>query len=197
MSSTGPSTPAIALPMSNNTPKVLSPENARIYLGVDPGVGGAIAKLKAYSYGPHKIYTMPLKDRTERDIWNKLVRINSNSPPDFALIEKVQGYIGGEGHPGTAMFKFGMSYGGLRMALIASSIPFEEVTPQKWQKGLGIVTRKKSESKVDFKRRLKARAEQLFPSVRVTLVIADALLIAEYCRRLRTVGDDRGVDHGN
>jgi hypothetical protein len=103
----------------------------------------------------------------------------------FAVIEKVGGYIG-KPQPGSAMFKFGMSYGGLRMALIAAGISFLEVTPQQWQKTLGVSTKKKNETKGKFKNRLKALAQQIFPSVKVTLATADALLLAEYARRLRS-----------
>jgi Holliday junction resolvasome RuvABC endonuclease subunit len=83
----------------------------------------------------------------------------------------------------SSTFKFGVGYGGLRMALIAASIPFEEVTPRTWQKALGVVVRKKTETKTQFKNRLKAKAQQLFPRESITLKTADALLIAEYCRR--------------
>jgi hypothetical protein len=82
------------------------------------------------------------------------------------------------------MFKFGMGYGALRMALTALEIKYEEVPPQKWQKELGIVTRNKErESHTQFKNRLKAKAQQLFPTMDVTLKTCDALLIAEFCRR--------------
>ena len=82
------------------------------------------------------------------------------------------------------MFKFGMSYGGLRMALVAAGIPFTAVTPQKWQKALGIPHRERTESKTQWKQRLKRKAEQLFPNHKLTLAISDALLIAHYCRMI-------------
>jgi hypothetical protein len=81
------------------------------------------------------------------------------------------------------MFNFGANYGALRMALTAAGIPFEEVVPGVWQRGLNIPPRKKTEGKTAWKNRLKAKAQQLFPSVKITLATADALLIAEFCRR--------------
>jgi hypothetical protein len=155
-----------------------------IYIGVDPGASGGLASI---CDGEALAIHMPL---TETDVWEW---VKENEIPDgwesiggvFAIIEQVSGYIG-EGHPGSAMFKFGMSYGGLRMALTAAQIPFEAVTPQAWQKGLGITKRGKQETRTSFKNRLKAKAQQLFPEVKVTLATADALLIAEYCKRKRT-----------
>lgn len=104
------------------------------------------------------------------------------NPDVFAVIERVSGYVG-EAQPGSAAFKFGQSYGGLRMALVAAGIPFEEVTPQVWQRKMGVTPRRKDESKTAWKNRLKAKAQQLYPGVKVTLATADALLLAEFCRR--------------
>ena len=73
-------------------------------------------------------------------------------------------------------FKFGQGFGHLEMALTASGIPHTYVAPQKWQKELQCLT--KGDKNVS-----KARAQQLFPHIKVTHAIADALLIAEYCRR--------------
>jgi hypothetical protein len=103
----------------------------------------------------------------------------------FAVIEKV-GAMPGNGV--SSMFKFGRGTGVLIGCLIAAGIPFAEVTPQVWQKGFGIPTRRKkgrgAESKTDFKNRLRSVAQKLFPRVDVTSETADALLLALYCQRL-------------
>jgi hypothetical protein len=104
----------------------------------------------------------------------------------FAVIERVGGYVRGVDAPGSAMFNFGKGYGALLMALCAAGVPHEEVTPNVWMRGLGVPPRKKSEARKDWKNRLKMKAQQLFPREKVTLVTADALLIAEYCRRKMT-----------
>ena len=107
------------------------------------------------------------------------------------------------------MFKFGASFGALRLGLTAADIPFEAFTPQRGQKGLGIPPRKKhdktrtvriskgknkgrwrsercgGETSSDFKKRLRSHAQKLFPKIKVTKDTADALLIAEFCRRYR------------
>jgi hypothetical protein len=73
-------------------------------------------------------------------------------------------------------FSFGRGYGNLEMALTAASIPFERVRPQVWQKALACMT--KGDKNVS-----KRRAQELFPSIKITHAIADSLLIAEYNRR--------------
>jgi crossover junction endodeoxyribonuclease RuvC len=76
----------------------------------------------------------------------------------------------------SSSFKFGRGFGNLEMALTAARIPYTYVTPQRWQKDLGCLT--KGDKNVS-----KSRAQQLFPHIKCTHAIADSLLIAEYCRR--------------
>lgn len=147
-----------------------------IWLGIDPGLSGGLAAIGLAI----RVCSVPKTDRDVLNWFNWFCSDGSGSV--VAIIEKVQGFIGTP-HPGSAMFKFGKSYGGLCMALTAAKIPFEEVTPRVWQKALGIVPRGRAETKSNFKDRLKQKAQQLFPRAEITLATADALLIAEYCRR--------------
>jgi hypothetical protein len=158
------------------------------YLGIDPGASGGLAVLTPEP--PHVVATpMP---RTGRDVFDWLC---AHAPGATAVIEKVGGFIRDGGKnvgPGPAMFKFGASVGLLHGFLIALAIPFEEVTPRRWQQALGIPGRKATETKVRWKSRLKEHAQRRFPDTRVTLATADALLIALYCQRVVTNGAQRG-----
>ena len=146
------------------------------YLGIDPGASGGLALIN----GAHCMaHGMPA---TERDLWERLKAWDAVT---MCCIEKVGGYMpGSKGNIGSAMFKFGQSYGFLRGCLTAAGIPYEEVHPAKWQRSLGIAPRGREEPKNHFKNRLKQKAQQLFPKLQVTLCTADALLIAEHCRRV-------------
>jgi hypothetical protein len=158
-----------------------------IYLGIDPGASGGLAVIDG------KTVSLSSMPDTERDLWNwfnsNRLWAKTNYKEIFGLIEKVGGYIKGNATPGSAMFNFGVSYGRLRMCLVGNGIPFEEITPQRWQKELAIPTRstgkngKAEESKVEFKRRLKQKAENLYPLVSLTLATCDALLIATVAKR--------------
>jgi len=146
------------------------------WIGVDPGKSGGLALI---SNGTVEV--APLGKMTRQDIyeWLCLQRRSDYPDPVRAVIEKVHA-MPGQGV--TSMFNFGVSYGELRMALVAASISFEEVTPGRWQQAVG-VRWPKGTSKPERKRLLKQRAQELFPEIQVTLATADALLIAEYCRR--------------
>lgn len=141
------------------------------FIGIDPGAGGGIAVVN--NAGRAEAWKMPA---TERDVYDLLAGI----PDSYAVIEHVHSMP----QQGVASsFKFGASYGFVRGCLIGCGIPFEQVGPRSWMKALGIRVRHKTETPTQWKNFLKSIAQQLFPEVRVTLKTADALLIAEYCRR--------------
>lgn len=145
-----------------------------IYIGIDPGQSGGIASLVGDNTGTSPACVkMPETEKDCFDALEKLQRINFTAI--FAVIESVHSMP----KQGVASsFKFGRNYGFLRGCLIALGIPFEEVTPQKWQKALGCLSH-------GDKNVTKARAQQLFPALKITHATADALLLAEYCRRTR------------
>ncbi len=152
-----------------------------IFLGIDPGASGGLAAV--LPDGEVRFAWMP---KTEHGVWDWVsgLAVDGRAAGRLtrAVIEQVQGFIGGAGNTGSSMFSFGQSYGGLRMALIGAGIPFRTVAPQTWMRRLGISFRRKSEGKTEWKNRLKRHAELLFPQLRVTLATSDALLLAHYCK---------------
>lgn len=119
---------------------------------------------------------------TESDILEALKAWNTYGLNARAVLERVWSSPGW-GHVGA--FRFGLNYGACRMALMAAQIPSEEVLPQKWQAGMNCRSGKD-------KNVTKRRAQGLWPRYTITHALADALLIAEYCRRM-----DRGLSYGN
>lgn len=152
---------------------------SRVYVGIDPGASGALA---AVSGG--KPFVFLTADKSPADMLAAVLESVAGADA-IAAVEKVGGFIGVP-QPGAAMFKFGFNAGLWTMAVVAARLPFEEVTPQVWQKGLKIPSKSPKESKADWKRRLREVAQRLFPGEKVTLGNADALLIAEYARRKHT-----------
>jgi Holliday junction resolvasome RuvABC endonuclease subunit len=144
-----------------------------MYVGIDPGSSSGGIAIIQWNRSVEYLRAMP---ETERDIWDLIDNVHFG----YAVIEKVHS-MPGQGVVST--FKFGRNYGFLRGCLVAAEIPFEEVLPSKWQRGLSIPPRAKIESKSQWKDRLKGIAQQMFPSTNITLKTADALLIAEFCRR--------------
>lgn len=134
-------------------------------IGIDPGASGGIAFIDA---GGAQCFKMP---ETERDVYD-LIReqLRGSSSNITAYIEAVSAM---PGNGVSSMFKFGRGYGFLRGCLIAAAVPFHEVRPQAWQKHMKCLT--KGDKNVS-----KARAQQIFPQLKITHATADALLIARY-----------------
>ena len=145
-----------------------------VYIGIDPGKSGSICSVD--SDGNAKVIIKT--DRTYRDIWDELwyASLDGNCK---AVIEKVHA-MPNQGVVST--FSFGESFGLLLGLLTAAGVPFEKVRPSVWCKEFGL-KREKDESNTDWKNRHKQLAQQLFPDIDVIHATADALLIAEYCRR--------------
>jgi len=141
-----------------------------IYLGIDPGVAGGIAVLNADG-SLSRAVPMP---ETERDLIDLFVKVVEDSRDVHAMIERV--YSSPQMGVASA-FTFGKGYGALLMALTACRVPFDQVVPAKWQQVMGCQSR-------GDKNVTKRRAQQLWPNVKITHAIADALLLAEYGRRL-------------
>lgn len=163
----------------------------RLYLGVDPGAAGGLAALFVSPEGERVECVKMPQSRAEVLDWIMAVGPECVAAGAArAAVEQVGGYVSrsgdgeaGGGQPGSAAFKFGMQYERVLFALEVAGVPADQVTPQVWQRKMGVTARKKGESKSSYKNRLKARARQLFPRVTVTLNTCDALLLAEFCRR--------------
>jgi Holliday junction resolvasome RuvABC endonuclease subunit len=138
-------------------------------LGIDPGLSGGIALISIDN--PYTDYfTYSRTTMTEKDVIDEIS--SSCFIIEKAYLEKVHSMP----RDGSASaFKFGKDYGMYLGILMTAKIPFQEVTPQVWQRSL------KCLSKGD-KNVTKRKAQQLFTKQKITHAVADALLIAEYGR---------------
>jgi Holliday junction resolvasome RuvABC endonuclease subunit len=148
-----------------------------IYIGIDPGKTGGVAWIgerTSHDEEDENFNHQKLDGNTDADVWDLLSNIYlDNNERGYAVIERVSsspqmGVV--------SAFSFGRNFGFWIGCLTAAGIPYALVTPQKWQKAMGCM------SKGD-KNLLKAKAQQLYPNERITLATADALLIATYCKQ--------------
>lgn len=151
----------------------------KFIIGIDPGSIGGIAVLQEDG----SVICVRKMPDTPQDILEFLRRHAGTELFGSSVVcymEKVGTGIPGQSSKATATFA--RHCGHLEMALLALGIKTNEVTPQKWIKAyqLGKST---DCSKTEWKNKLKALAQQLFPREKVTLAVADALLLAEYGRK--------------
>jgi hypothetical protein len=152
----------------------------RTIIGIDPGKNGAIAWI---TDGKPCVEKMP---DTLKDLWELIRDIERDTAYEHGVcvsyIEQVTPMPSFGSGPrrsmgATSAFAFGRGVGNLEMALTASGIPLMRVTPKKWQGAMQCLSG-------GDKNKTKARAQELFPSLKITHATADALLIAEYGRRM-------------
>lgn len=146
-------------------------------IGIDPGLSGGIAVLEELR-GP-TVYKMP---ETQKDLFELLDAWNTLTPA-VVFVEKVNA---GPKMGSSAAFKFGRNVGEVMMAVVAAGLRMELVTPQKWQRELGLIVKGRGlgQGDTEKKNRNKARAQELFPGLKITHSTADALLLAEFGRRV-------------
>lgn len=136
------------------------------YIGIDPGKSGGIAWID----GAGKPCAVAMPD-TLAEIADQIRQI-AEEDDCVCCIELVASspQMGVK-----SAFTFGFGYGGLMTNLIVCAIRHTQVAPSKWQRAMQCLT--KGDKNVS-----KRRAQQLFPSLKITHATADALLLAEYCR---------------
>lgn len=138
------------------------PEYPRLICGVDPGVSGGIALMGDGFAEAHK---MP---ETRVDLIELVESYGDAIKAGYVERVRSSPQMGV-----VSAFTFGCNYERVVMALLCRKIPVREVLPRAWQKVLGCMTG-------GDKNVSKARAQELFPRIKVTHAIADALLIATY-----------------
>ena len=156
----------------------------KAWIGIDPGASGAAVAI--FEDGTIKVCRF--SKSTEKDVWIFL----SDLAMDYACFcvkEKVwampatneDGSKRGMG--AMTSFVFGENNGFIKGLLVAAMIPYEEKVPQTWQKSFGM-KKEKGEMQPSYKRKLKEKAEQLYPSLKITTDTADAVLIADFCKKI-------------
>lgn len=151
----------------------------RAVIGADPGVNGGIILLGADGQ-PRDWFVAT--NATAETLGEALVRISRAAGPGTPFYLEKVGYIKGDGGKGS--FTFGKSYGMLLMGAVVLGLKLKSPTPMLWQSALGCLSG-------GNKTLLKNKAIELFPAFHhllprkgITLALADALLIAEYGRRV-------------
>ena len=159
-----------------------------LIIGIDPGGSGGIAWQVTCEPRSATAVKFPA---TETDAARVLADCMALEPEWFAYIERV----GATPQMGrTSAFSFGRNYGFLRGLLVGLAIPFEEVSPVKWQAEFGLRGSKKLASGDTEKHNaIKGKAQQFFPWLKITHATAAALLISEWGLRQRFIAQSKSA----
>jgi crossover junction endodeoxyribonuclease RuvC len=142
-----------------------------LYVGIDPGISGAAALL---SNTGEIITVVAFKNLTHKDTSDLLKGWRDQYSGDgiSVMLEKVHAF---PGRGSVSTWKFAEHYGFLQGVVTSLELPLEYVTPQRWQKRMGCLT--KGDKNVS-----KAAAQRLWPKTKCTHATSDAILVAEYNR---------------
>jgi crossover junction endodeoxyribonuclease RuvC len=147
-------------------------------LGIDPGLSGALA---LWRDGQWTLLDMPIVGDSKRHEINgpALCAWLREQHPNHAFLEYAAAR---PGQGVTSMFRFGVSYGSIKMALSAIGVAYTVITPAKWKLAVGVPTGADKEAS-------RQRALQLFPDQAANLARkkdharADAMLLAYFGMR--------------
>ncbi len=150
------------------------------YIGIDPGFKGAIAVIEELSIQLIDTPSATIgKTKREYQVSQMYEILNMYRSDSIVAIEKVHSMP----RQGVASaFTFGKGYGIWLGLLAALQMPYDEVTPQRWQKEMMADMQKGKDAS-------RLRAMQIYPRLTQKLNKksydgrADALLIAEWRRR--------------
>lgn len=155
-------------------------------LAIDPGKNGGLIWGTGINPGSYESSSMPSSYEKLSLLFRELKAIKIEK----VYLEFISGFMAGmkTRNPETgneeggvspkAMFTFGTNYGALEYACVREGFKTFLVSPQKWQRSVGMSGIKKQlVSQSQWKNTLKEKAQKLFPHEKVTLKTADALLI--------------------
>ena len=143
-----------------------------IIIGIDPGLSGGLALL-----GDEKDCALPFSTMSETEEF--LIDLIKCENFSFfkAFIEEPPVFFKGAGGGLASQAKLHRNLGQYEGLFMGLGIPFETVTPQKWQRGLPGLAKLKG---LERKKALRNLAVQRYPQLKPTLKTCDAILIAEY-----------------
>lgn len=140
------------------------------FIGIDPGWSGAIAVVDQDSQ-PVGVIRF---SETPQDVADWIVSLLSEGTPIVAAV--IESVASSPQMGVASSFKFGRAAGLAWGLLLANRIRHEFVAPGVWQRAMKCLSG-------GDKNITKMRAQALWPKIKITHAIADAYLIAEYCRR--------------
>lgn len=158
-------------------------------IGIDPGANGGLAVFIP-SANP-KVVKMPKDVRDLRDFFEYY---SENFKP-IVFLEKLSVRPDDvKDNPGKIyrIQQMLANFEHLKAIMEAEGVPYVMVHPISWQTKLGLRIKGMAEDKAERKKRYRAYASRLYPSVNTTLWNSDALLIMHFGRKV-LVSDQKWV----
>jgi hypothetical protein len=142
-------------------------------VAVDPGVGGGFAVKTA-----DEILLFPMPESLP-DMAQLLIRFKLSD--SHLWIERVPKFVS-KLTPAASVATLHENYGIIQGLAYAQGYALHRVEPKIWQDPLGLGGRKACATGPEWKRKLRTKAQELYPHLDVSLKNCDALLILHYAQ---------------
>ena len=148
----------------------------KLFIGIDPGMNGGVAFIKPEMQNDYTTVVRCPKTTAEMALALG-AGMGTTAPSDIVLfIEHVWAFPG-DGK--VSAFRFGYNYGLWKGISAAFELDVYNIQPRKWQ---GIYDMPANMQPRVRKKWLKELAESLFPNIKITYNVSDAVLIANYAK---------------
>jgi hypothetical protein len=148
------------------------------YLAIDPGASGGLALYKKDG----TVEAHPLPSLTY-DALDELINTDAESAfSQYTVVIEDVPKFAGRMIPSSATATLHFGFGYLCGHFEARGYRVIKVTPQTWQKTIGI-GKKGDLSSAQWKRKLRDEAQRRYPALKVSLATADALLLLDHARQ--------------
>ena len=136
-----------------------------IFLGIDPGISGGIVAISD-SNSPAKVIAAHKMPKTTEGVVETIQTITDTKEQILAIVEKVWGFPRDGSRQITTFMK---NAGILEGILAVLKIQIVYVSPQKWQRALGVyaITRALADTITKKKNIHKQQALELFPNTKI------------------------------
>ena len=166
----------------------------KIFIGVDPGKNGGVAVINEVPNHENTI-SFRCPDTINKMAFSLISLIPENIPYNdvLVLIEHVHAM---PNNGVVSMFSFGQNLGRWEGIFGAFELDVKYIGPRTWMQHYDC---KPKMDKKDRKRYLRGIAEDLFPNIKMTFNISDALLIANYNKEIyyKNLADMQGRNREN
>ena len=151
--------------------------NDKLFVGIDPGMNGGIAFIKPEMDSDYiKVTRCPKTVHEMARLFEAGIGMAKNNASIILFVEHVWAFPG-DGK--VSAFRFGYNYGLWKGIASVNEIDVYNITPRKWQGSLDPPANLHGRER---KKWLKEYAESLFPNIKVTYNVSDAILIANYAK---------------
>jgi hypothetical protein len=158
------------------------------YIGIDPGASGGFAAIDERGTLGNMAWACPMP-KSDAGILAVIDKLTDNGTRQVRVMLE---HVWTSPQMGVVSAgSFMRQFGALQMALTARGVEFDLVAPVKWQKAMGVLTPKERRAELGHKdKNINKRAAEYmlargaYTNIQVTHAIADALLLAAYCRNV-------------